>query len=131
MTGNEIDPTLSVKMVMVAQSVLDHAPNPVPAGQAAERYFNANYETLWPSLAYPWFQAQMIETSGKMPKPTLSARLLLVPEPGYRVVMVSTEGAGHISPLWQCAFWFRCVHQMLWRNQVSFGQGRLIRRPPG
>ena len=75
---NEIDPSLPSKMIGIAQSVLDHAPNPVPAGQAVESYFNANYETLGPSPAYPWFQAQMIVTSGKeTPKPTLTQALLV------------------------------------------------------
>ncbi len=75
---NEIDPSLPRKLMGIAQSVLDHAPNPVPAGQAAESYFNMNYETLGPSPAYPWFQAQMIVTSGKeMPKPTFTQTLLV------------------------------------------------------
>jgi len=75
---NEIDPSVPSKLMGIAQSVLDHAPNPVPAGQDVESYFNANYETLGPSPAYPWFQAQMIVTSGKeTPKPTFTQALLV------------------------------------------------------
>ena len=73
---NGVDPGLPAKMVVIAQSVIDHAPNPVPTGQAVEGYFNANYQTLGPTPAYPWFQAQMIVTSGKeMPKPTFARAL--------------------------------------------------------
>jgi hypothetical protein len=39
-------------------------------------------------------------------------------------------GQVHISPLWQCAFWSLRVHQMEWRNQLTFGQCRTIRRAP-
>jgi hypothetical protein len=44
------------------QMVLDHAPNPMPEGQDVETYFDANYETLGPSPAYPWFQSTMCVT---------------------------------------------------------------------
>ncbi len=75
---NEIDPVMSSKIVAIAQSVLDHAPNPIPEGQAIESYFNANYEALGPTPAYPWFQAQMIVTSGKeRPKPKFAQALVI------------------------------------------------------
>ncbi len=75
---NGTDASLPAKMVVIAQSVLDHAPNPVPDGQVVETYFNANYQTLGPSPAYPWFQAQMIVASGKeLPKPTFAQALVL------------------------------------------------------
>ncbi len=75
---NGVDPTLPAKMVTIAQSVIDHVPNPVPAGQAVAPYFNANYETLGPSPAYPWFQARMIVDCGKeTPKPSLAQALVL------------------------------------------------------
>ena len=75
---NAVDPTLPAKMVVIAQSVIDHAPNPLPAGQAVASYFNANYQTLGPSPAYPWFQARMIVDCGKeMTKPTFAQALVL------------------------------------------------------
>ena len=50
---NGLDPSLPAKMVVIAQSVLDHAPSPLPPGQAVESYFNANYQTLGPHSGIP------------------------------------------------------------------------------
>jgi hypothetical protein len=41
-----VDPTLMDTMMPAFESVLAHAPNPVPAGQNLEVYFNANYQEL-------------------------------------------------------------------------------------
>jgi len=59
----ERDPALTAHMRGVFEQVLSHAPNPVPAGQDVETYFDANYETLGPSPAYPWFQSRMTVTA--------------------------------------------------------------------
>ena len=75
---NEAEPALTAKMVTIAQAVLAHGPNPVPAGQQVEPYFDAHYQTLGPSPAYPWFQARMIVDSGQeSPKPTLAQALAI------------------------------------------------------
>jgi hypothetical protein len=58
----ERDATVVTHMRAAFQMVLDHAPNPVPAGRDVETYFDANYETLGPSPAYPWFQSRMCVT---------------------------------------------------------------------
>ena len=55
----ERDPAVVTHMRAAFTSVLTHAPNPVPQGQDVETYFDANYETLGPSPAYPWFQSRM------------------------------------------------------------------------
>lgn len=58
------------------EMVLRHAPNPVPAGQEVKTYFNANYETLGPSPAYPWFQSKMCVTvMDETPVPTFAQAL--------------------------------------------------------
>ena len=59
----EKDPELLVHMRAIFDGVLQHAPNPVPEGQDVEPYFNANYEKLGPSPAYPWFQSRMCVTA--------------------------------------------------------------------
>ena len=60
----------------VFEQVLSHAPNPVPAGQDVETYFDANYETLGPSPAYPWFQSRMCVTvMDEKPMPTFAQAL--------------------------------------------------------
>jgi hypothetical protein len=55
----EIDPKVVDTMMPIFQGVVDHVPSPVPTGQSVEDYFNANYETLGPSPAYPWFMSRM------------------------------------------------------------------------
>ncbi len=69
----EKDPELLVHMRAIFGGVLQHAPNPVPAGQDVETYFNANYEKLGPSPAYPWFQSRMCVTAlDERPAPTFA-----------------------------------------------------------
>jgi hypothetical protein len=58
----ERDETIVPHMRGAFEMVLSHAPNPVPAGQDVQMYFNAKYETLGPSPAYPWFQSKMCVT---------------------------------------------------------------------
>ena len=58
----ERDATVVPHMRGAFETVLRHAPNPVPAGQEVKTYFNANYQTLGPSPAYPWFQSKMCVT---------------------------------------------------------------------
>jgi hypothetical protein len=41
------------------ETVVSHAPNPVPEGQDMETSFNANYERLGPTPAYIWFASKM------------------------------------------------------------------------
>jgi len=72
----ERDATIVPHMRAAFEMVLSHAPNPVPAGQTVEAYFNANYETLGPSPAYPWFQSRMCVTViDERPMPTFAQAL--------------------------------------------------------
>jgi hypothetical protein len=72
----ERDPALTAHMRGVFESVLSHTPNPVPAGQDVETYFDANYETLGPSPAYPWFQSRMtMKAFEETPAPTFAQAL--------------------------------------------------------
>ena len=69
----EIDPTVVRTMIPVFQSVVDHMPSPLPAGQNVETYFNANYQTLGPSPAYPWFMSRMnVAAAEQTPAPSLA-----------------------------------------------------------
>jgi hypothetical protein len=58
----ERDATVVPHMRAAFQMVMDHAPNPVPAGQDVEAYFNAHYEELGPTPAYIWFASRMSVT---------------------------------------------------------------------
>lgn len=72
----EVDPGVAQTMLPLFQGTLDHSPNPVPAGQSVEGYFNKNYETLGPSPAYPWFMSRMnVAAYEEKPTPTLAAAL--------------------------------------------------------
>ena len=55
----ERDVQLIAHQRAVFVNIVDNFPNPVPAGQSAEAYFNANYDKLGPTPAYIWFQARM------------------------------------------------------------------------
>jgi len=58
------------------EMVVAHAPNPVPAGHEVETYFDAHYETLGPSPAYPWFQSRMsLVAFDEKPEPTFAQAL--------------------------------------------------------
>jgi len=47
-------------LMRTVQTVLDHLPNPVPAGQDRVAYFNTNYEKLSEDAAvYGWYQFRM------------------------------------------------------------------------
>jgi hypothetical protein len=71
-----VDPTLMDTMMPAFESVLAHAPNPVPAGQNLEAYFNANYQELGPGPAYPWFQSHMVDAAAKeKPAPSFATVL--------------------------------------------------------
>ena len=73
----EADPSVVVTMMPIFRSVLDHAPNPVPAGEDVEAYFNKHYQELGPSPAYPWFQSRMnVAAYEEKPAPTLAQSLL-------------------------------------------------------
>jgi hypothetical protein len=72
----EVNPEVAETMKPVFQGVVDHAPSPVPPGQSVEEYFNANYETLGPSPAYPWFMSRMnVAAFEEKPVPTFAAAL--------------------------------------------------------
>ena len=74
---NEAEPALTIKIMRLAQAVLDHTPSPLPAGQPVDVYFNTHYQTLGPSPAYPWFQARMIvDSEREIPKPSFKEALL-------------------------------------------------------
>ena len=73
----EADPSVVVTMMPIFRSVLDHSPNPVPAGEDVEAYFNKHYQELGPSPAYPWFQSRMnVAAYEEKPAPTLAQSLL-------------------------------------------------------
>ncbi len=58
----ERDPALIEHMIVRFRRILQR-PSPVPEGQTAEEYFNANYEKLAGTPAYTWFQAQMVNAA--------------------------------------------------------------------
>jgi hypothetical protein len=60
------------KMTLVHASM----PNPVPEGQAREKFFDANYEQLGPTPGYIWFQYGMVlDVQGEKPLPSLKQTL--------------------------------------------------------
>ena len=76
----EVDPSVVDTMMPIFRSVLDHSPNPVPAGENVEAYFNKHYEELGPSPAYPWFQSRMnVAAYEEKPAPTFAQALLSLP----------------------------------------------------
>ena len=76
----EVDPSVVDTMMPLFRSVLDHPPNPVPAGEDVEAYFNKHYQELGPSPAYPWFQSRMnVAAYEEKPAPTFAQALLTLP----------------------------------------------------
>ena len=76
----EVDPSVVDTMMPLFRSVLDHSPNPVPAGEDVEAYFNKHYQELGPSPAYPWFQSRMnVAAYEEKPAPTFAQALLNMP----------------------------------------------------
>lgn len=72
----EQDPGFATFISDFFKKLLASTPSPVPAGEQVEPYFNANYQKLGPSPAYPWFQARMIVTATEeSPAPSLKAVL--------------------------------------------------------
>ncbi len=72
----EHDPVVVSHLRAAFDGLLTHAPSPVPAGQEVKAYFNANYETLGPSPAYPWFQSKMgVVVIDERPMPTFKQAL--------------------------------------------------------
>jgi hypothetical protein len=77
----EVDPSVVDAMMPIFRSVFDHSPNPVPAGEDVEAYFNKHYQELGPSPAYPWFQSRMnVAAYEEKPAPTFAQSLLNVLE---------------------------------------------------
>jgi hypothetical protein len=73
----EVDPAIVATMMPIFQSVLANAPNPVPAGEKVEAYFDKHYQELGPSPAYPWFQSRMnVAAYEEKPAPTFAQSLL-------------------------------------------------------
>jgi hypothetical protein len=76
----EVDPAIVDTMIPIFKNVLAHAPNPVPAGEDVEPYFNKHYEQLGPSPAYPWFQSRMnVAAYEEKPSPSFAQTLLTLP----------------------------------------------------
>jgi hypothetical protein len=72
----ESDPNFMNNMLAGFQHMLEHTPDPVPAGQTPETYFNDNYKKLTLTPDYTWFQAQMITAVGdEKPAPTFAQAL--------------------------------------------------------
>jgi hypothetical protein len=75
----EVDPSVVGAMIPIFQNVLANAPNPVPAGEKVEAYFDKHYQELGPSPAYPWFQSRMnVSAYEEKPAPTFAQSLLNV-----------------------------------------------------
>jgi len=73
----EAGPATVDTMIPIFKNVLANAPNPVPAGQNIEAYFNKHYQDLGPSPAYPWFQSRMnVAAYDEKPVPTFAQALL-------------------------------------------------------
>lgn len=73
----EVDPNIVSTMMPIFRSVLDRGPNPVPAGEDVEAYFNKHYQELGPGPAYPWFQSRMnVAAYEEKPAPTFAQSLL-------------------------------------------------------
>ena len=76
----EADPAVANPMISACRNALAHAPNPVPAGEEIEAYFNKHYEELGPTPAYGWFQCRMnITAYEEKPAPTFAQSLLSLP----------------------------------------------------
>jgi len=72
----EHDPRLLQGLTAGFAHMLDGAPNPVPAGQTPEEYFDENYAKLARSADYTWFQARMVtDVNAETPAPTFSDAL--------------------------------------------------------
>jgi hypothetical protein len=77
----EVDPSVVDTMMPIFRGVLDHSPNPVPAGEDVEAYFNKHYQELGPGPAYPWFQSRMnVAAYDEKPYPTFIQALLTLPK---------------------------------------------------
>jgi hypothetical protein len=73
----ETDPALLQGLTAGFTRILAGAPNPVPAGQSPEQFFNDNYSTLAHSAGYIWFQARMVtDVSAETPPPSFADALL-------------------------------------------------------
>ncbi|HEV2214653.1 MAG TPA: hypothetical protein VGR64_05140 [Terracidiphilus sp.] len=71
----EHDPAVGQFLMTVFRNVAS-SPSPVPAGQSAIAYFNANYDKLLPTPAYSWYQATMnVAVSAESPAPSLAQAL--------------------------------------------------------
>ena len=67
----EEDAGFAEGMLGVFGGILGRGPNPVPAGQTPEAYFNAHYQQLGPTPAYIWYQARMCADAG-MERPEMT-----------------------------------------------------------
>ena len=54
------DPAFMERTEKKMTTVIGTLPQPVPADQSPEKYFNENYEKLGPTPAYIWFQYSMV-----------------------------------------------------------------------
>jgi hypothetical protein len=73
----ETDPSLLQGLTVGFTRILAGAPNPVPAGQTPEPFFNDNYSALAHSAGYIWFQARMVtDVSAESPPPSFADALL-------------------------------------------------------
>jgi hypothetical protein len=70
------DPGLMARTEKKWSMVSAVMPNPVPQGQAKDKFFNENYEKLAPTPAYIWFQYEMgLEVQAEKPLPTFKQTL--------------------------------------------------------
>ena len=75
----EEDAGFAEGMLAVFGGIVGRGPNPVPAGQRPEAYFNANYEQLAPTPAYIWFQSRMVVEDGMVQPEMTFAQTLAKP----------------------------------------------------
>jgi hypothetical protein len=73
----EHDASVIAHQKAVFEMIQTHLPNPVPAGQSAEGYFNAHYPDTFPSVVeYIWFQARMcLKAFDETPPPSFAEAL--------------------------------------------------------
>jgi hypothetical protein len=72
----EREPRFAAGIVHGFAALLGSAPSPLPDGQPAQGYFEANFRAIAQTDAYTWFQGKMIvELAAEMPPPSLHRAL--------------------------------------------------------
>lgn len=70
------DPAYMQRRTEHSRAIYNLIPNPIPADQSKEKYFDENYSRLAGSPAYTWFQSAMVvDVSAESPLPTFKQAL--------------------------------------------------------